>query len=264
MRGRGRHCRASSRRARARAPHPICLYIRQTQPPSAAPNPRTHPYMRHKHLLLPCWPAASSPPPSPPSRTSRRPRRRPARPSSPSRPTPSDALVDQTIAGLLQRYHYGERTLDDAQSGVIFDQYLEDLDPNKSYFLQSDIDGFAVEQAELDDDIRDGDLQPAFDIFNVFQKRVDQRIQYALKQLDKEPDLTRERELRVRPQQRPLGQGHRRAGRRVAQAREERRHRPVAGGQDLAPGPGDAAQALPELRLSHAPGERRRRVLRCS
>jgi carboxyl-terminal processing protease len=101
-----------------------------------------------------------------------------------------NAAVDQAIASQLQRYHYGDRTLNDAESGVIFDQYLQDLDPNKSYFLQSDIDSFSAHKAKLDDDIRTGTLQPAFDIFNVFQVRVDQRIQYALKQLDKEPNLT--------------------------------------------------------------------------
>ncbi|HEY3859144.1 MAG TPA: carboxy terminal-processing peptidase [Gammaproteobacteria bacterium] len=105
-------------------------------------------------------------------------------------PGPDDAVVDQVIAGQMQRYHYGDRTLNDAESGVIFDQYLQDLDPNKSYFLQTDIDSFAANKAKLDDDIRTGNVQPAFDIFNVYQRRVDQRIQFALKQLDKEPDMT--------------------------------------------------------------------------
>ena len=105
-------------------------------------------------------------------------------------PEPHDALVDQVIAGILQRYQYAHRPLDDAQSGLIFDQYLQDLDGGKSYFTQADIDSFAPNRLKLDDDIRAGNVQPAFDIFNVFQKRVDQRIQFALKQLDKEPDLT--------------------------------------------------------------------------
>jgi len=105
-------------------------------------------------------------------------------------PEAHDALVDQVIAGILQRYQYERRPLDDSQSALIFDQYLQDLDPGKSYFNQADVDGFAPDRLKLDDDIRTGNLQPAFDIYNVFQKRVDERIQYALKQLDKQPDLT--------------------------------------------------------------------------
>ena len=113
-----------------------------------------------------------------------------ATPPKDVQPQPHDAIVDQAIAGQLERYHYGDRTLDDKQSALILDQYLQDMDPNKSYFLQSDIDGFAQYRDKLDDAIRAGDVKPAFAMYNVYQKRVDQRIQYALKQLDKQPDLT--------------------------------------------------------------------------
>jgi carboxyl-terminal processing protease len=105
-------------------------------------------------------------------------------------PLPNERLVDQIVAGLLTKLHYEKRALDDRQSALVFDQYLEDLDPNKSYFVQGDITAFSGERLKLDDDIRAGNVQPAFDIYNVFQKRVDQRIQYALKLLDKEPDMT--------------------------------------------------------------------------
>ena len=105
-------------------------------------------------------------------------------------PEPHDALVDQVIASILQRYQYEHRPLDDSQSALIFDQYLQDLDGSKSYFTQADVDSFAPYRTKLDDDIKAGNVQPAFDIYNLFQKRVDQRIQYALKLLDKEPDLT--------------------------------------------------------------------------
>ena len=105
-------------------------------------------------------------------------------------PEPRETLVDEAVAGLLQRYHYAKRPLDDALSQQIFNRYLQDLDPNKSYFTQSDIDSFAPDRTKLDDSIRDGDMAPAFAIFNVFQKRVNERLQYALQFLDHEPDLT--------------------------------------------------------------------------
>jgi carboxyl-terminal processing protease len=114
----------------------------------------------------------------------------PAAPPKDVQPQAHDAIVDQAIAGQLERYHYGDRTLDDKQSALIFDQYLQDMDPNRSYFLQSDIDSFAPYKDKLDDAIRAGNVKPAFDIYNVFQRRVDQRIQYALKVLEHEPDLT--------------------------------------------------------------------------
>ncbi|MGH8321620.1 MAG: carboxy terminal-processing peptidase [Gammaproteobacteria bacterium] len=104
-------------------------------------------------------------------------------------PQPRETLVDQAIAGILTRYHYGKTPLDNALSQQIFRHYLEDLDPNRSYFLQSDIDGFAPYRDTLDDAIRNGNLKPAFAIYNVYQQRVRQRIQYALSLLKHEPDF---------------------------------------------------------------------------
>ncbi|MGH8372582.1 MAG: carboxy terminal-processing peptidase [Gammaproteobacteria bacterium] len=105
-------------------------------------------------------------------------------------PQPRETLVDQAIAGLLTRYHYGHAALDDTLSREVFKHYLEDLDPGRSYFLQSDIDGFAKYRDELDDSIRHGNLHPAFSIYNVYQQRVSERIDYAISLLDHEPDFT--------------------------------------------------------------------------
>lgn len=104
-------------------------------------------------------------------------------------PQPRQTLVDEAIAGILARYHYGKQPLDNVLSQQIFNHYLENLDPNRSYFLQSDIDSFASYQHDLDNDIRDGNLKSAFAIYNIYQQRVRQRIQYALDLLGHEPDF---------------------------------------------------------------------------
>ncbi|HET7923111.1 MAG TPA: carboxy terminal-processing peptidase [Gammaproteobacteria bacterium] len=111
-------------------------------------------------------------------------------------PAPRAALVDQAIAGLLTRYHYGHAGLDDTLSRQIFQHYLEDLDPNRSYFLQSDVDGFAKYRDQFDNAIRRGNLRPAFDIYNVYQQRVSERIRYALGLLAHEPDFTLKEQYR--------------------------------------------------------------------
>ena len=145
--------------------------------------------MRHKHLLLPLLAggllaaavSAYATVAAPAAATSA---------LKPISPDPHQALVDETVTGLLQRYHYSKRPLDAGLSQAIFKHYLEDLDPNRSYFLQSDIDGLAGDKLTFGDDIRDGELQPAFDIYNLFQKRVSERLQYALQMLGHEPDFT--------------------------------------------------------------------------
>jgi len=104
-------------------------------------------------------------------------------------PQPRQTLVDEAIVGILTRYHYGNQPLNDALSQQVFKHYLDNMDPNRSYFLQSDIDSFASYQHGLNNDIRDGNLKPAFAIYNIYQQRVQQRIQYALDLLGHEPDF---------------------------------------------------------------------------
>ncbi|HSS63759.1 MAG TPA: tail-specific protease, partial [Gammaproteobacteria bacterium] len=66
----------------------------------------------------------------------------------------------------LTNYHYKDTRLDDELSGIIFHRYLELLDPNRSYFLASDIQTFERYRQSLDDALRHSDLLPAYDIFN--------------------------------------------------------------------------------------------------
>ncbi|MGA9853907.1 MAG: carboxy terminal-processing peptidase [Gammaproteobacteria bacterium] len=104
-------------------------------------------------------------------------------------PQPREALVEQAISGILARYHYGNQPQDSVLSQQVFKHYLENLDPNRSYFLQSDIDSFAAYQHDMANTIQDGNLKSAFAIYNVYQQRVQQQIQYALGLLNHEPDF---------------------------------------------------------------------------
>ena len=107
--------------------------------------------------------------------------------------TPTDIQSESTeiIRHILETYHYKKQELDDELSSIILENYLESLDPNRSFFLKSDIDDFIQEyQFFLDDYINELDLSPAFDIFIVHRNRVRQRVSYALELLDKEYDFT--------------------------------------------------------------------------
>ena len=53
--------------------------------------------------------------------------------------------VEQAIMFALNRFHYKDIILDDSLSAQMFDQYIERLDYNKSYFLKSDINQFGGE-----------------------------------------------------------------------------------------------------------------------
>jgi carboxyl-terminal processing protease len=90
------------------------------------------------------------------------------------------------IVSRLRHQHY-QRTsifLDDQLSSLVLDRYLKELDENRSYFLADDIAEFDSYRFRLDDAFKVGNLNPAFKIFNRYQQRILQRLDYTLAQLD--------------------------------------------------------------------------------
>jgi carboxyl-terminal processing protease len=96
----------------------------------------------------------------------------------------------EIITHIINTYHYKSRPLDDSLSTSILDRYLDSLDPNRSYFLTSDISNFDKYRFKLDNRLKDEDLVPAFDIFRIYRKRVDERINHAIAMLDNDFDFT--------------------------------------------------------------------------
>ncbi|MDR3369088.1 carboxy terminal-processing peptidase [Rhodoferax sp.] len=94
-------------------------------------------------------------------------------------PTQLEVKAAHMAADIISRYHYKAVPLDQALSEKIFDRYLKALDPEKSFFLQADVDRFSGERDKMGPAIRRDDLSVPFAIFNVSQRRVAQRFQYA-------------------------------------------------------------------------------------
>ncbi|MCJ7815755.1 MAG: S41 family peptidase, partial [Xanthomonadales bacterium] len=90
----------------------------------------------------------------------------------------------------LTNYHYKRTRLDDELSSEIFDAYLELLDPSRIYFLSGDIEMFERYRTGLDDSLRHSDLLPAYEIFDVYIGRVQQRVNYAREQIKQPFDFT--------------------------------------------------------------------------
>jgi len=90
----------------------------------------------------------------------------------------------------LTNWHYKDTRLDDELSSQIFDGYLKLLDPNRVYFLSTDIEVFERYRSGLDDALRHSDLLPAYEIFNVYVDRVRQRANYSRSRLQQPFDFT--------------------------------------------------------------------------
>ncbi len=89
-----------------------------------------------------------------------------------------------TIVEQLRRNHFVSKPLDDAASSEIFDKYLEILDGGRYFFTSADIEALEGYRYALDDALKRGDLVPAFDIYNSFQRRHIQYLQYTLALID--------------------------------------------------------------------------------
>ena len=107
------------------------------------------------------------------------------------KPDPRQEKVAKEIAGLVTTLSYKKIDLNDSISGVIFDNYLKEMDGNRSYFLASDIKNFEQYRNTFDNDLKNGDLSAAFFMFNTYQKRYNEKINYSLKQLNNKFDFTK-------------------------------------------------------------------------
>ena len=105
-------------------------------------------------------------------------------------PTERHAKVARLVSSMFERSHYRQAPVNDPVSSLVLDRYLDSIDGSRSYFLASDIQEFEKYRYELDDAITTGRLEPAFAIFNRFQSRNRERMAYAIKLLDTEPDFT--------------------------------------------------------------------------
>jgi len=106
-------------------------------------------------------------------------------------PLQQQAQAAALAAQVLTRHHYKAMPLDDAMSEKIFDRYLKTLDPEKLFFIQADIDKFAAARTQLDDAIYHEDLHIPFAIFNLFQRRVVERLAYAREILKQDHNFSR-------------------------------------------------------------------------
>lgn len=105
-------------------------------------------------------------------------------------PLREQAQAANLSAQFLARYSYRRVPLDDALSARIMDHFIKSLDPDRMVFLQADIDKFMANRAKIDDAIKQEDLQIPFSIFNIYEKRIVDRMNYARSLLKQNFDFT--------------------------------------------------------------------------
>lgn len=94
------------------------------------------------------------------------------------------ADVTVSIINQLRRNHYSKVTIDDAFSETLLDSYIDALDGARLYFTQQDIDSFQRYRHELDDQLLDGDIAVGYDIFNLYHRRLEERLVFSLQLIE--------------------------------------------------------------------------------
>ena len=112
-------------------------------------------------------------------------------------PQANDRQVTLVVTSLLRREHLSKLPLDDKMSQRGLDLFIKNLDPGKLYFYQSDVDEFAKERDNLDDQVKKGDISFAYTVFNRLLERIDERVAQVDELLGIEHDFTVDEELLV-------------------------------------------------------------------
>lgn len=87
------------------------------------------------------------------------------------------------IAYILDNNHYRKIKLDDSLSAVILDEYIANLDNNRTYFTAADLASFEKYRTKIDDFTKAENVAVAYEIYGVFRERFNARMQYVLEHL---------------------------------------------------------------------------------
>jgi carboxyl-terminal processing protease len=103
---------------------------------------------------------------------------------------PEDQETAKVVVDLLERGHMARPVINDQIAVKWCDNFIKDLDPGKYYFLKADVEEFKKEGTNLDDQIRDGNIDFAKKVFGRFLERQDERYKTSLELLKQKRDFT--------------------------------------------------------------------------
>ena len=118
--------------------------------------------------------------------------------------TPDPGQIEISVGRLLEQGHYSRKKLDDKISQQFLKNYLDGLDYNHLYLTQKDVDLFVAKfGGTLHNDVLLGNPEPAFTIFNIYKKRVEDRVVKVKELLQQKYDFTSDRTVEVNRQKAP-------------------------------------------------------------
>jgi carboxyl-terminal processing protease len=108
----------------------------------------------------------------------------------------NDETTTRLVCDMIERFHISNGEIDDRISEKLLKRYVEDLDPLKLYFLQSDIDQLKQSYEHvLDDQVKAGNVDFAYRTYDLFFSRQKERLDAAEKMIDADHDFTLKEEM---------------------------------------------------------------------
>lgn len=86
-------------------------------------------------------------------------------------PTKYEKILE-IVGAILTQGHYSPKQINDDFSKKVFEQYFDELDPEKNIFLQSDITSLQKYSTSIDDEIKGAPVQFFHEAGKIFDKRV--------------------------------------------------------------------------------------------
>ncbi|MDD5656473.1 MAG: carboxy terminal-processing peptidase, partial [Elusimicrobia bacterium] len=127
---------------------------------------------------------------------------------------PSSAMqvVSQLVARIFEQTHYSHRPIDAALSRQWLRLYLDYFDYNHMVLSKSDVDEFTERYGDkLGDEIKDGNIAPAYEIFDRFLQRLESRKSLAEKIAASSPTFTADESIVVDRHELPWPAGEKEA-----------------------------------------------------
>ncbi len=114
-----------------------------------------------------------------------------------SAPPKGDARVAKAVARLMEESHISHHKIDDGIAKKFLERYLKELDPRKLYLTKADVELLRTKSTQLDDLIKAGDVAFAFQTYQLYAKRLNERIAKVQQLIDQEHDFTVDEDMVV-------------------------------------------------------------------
>ena len=110
-------------------------------------------------------------------------------------PKSKNEKIIQNVGMLLEEGHLSPRKINDDFSKLVMKRFIEDLDEDKTIFLQLDIDSFKRYETKIDDEIHGQKLESFYQISQSYTRRLQQSSEYFKNILSKPFDFTKDENI---------------------------------------------------------------------